>query len=135
MTHMPHPAPASQAPLKPASGVQRSFATPRAIMALVLREMATRYGRSPGGYIWALAEPLGMIFMLSIAFEALVRVPPLGNNFILFFATGYLPFQLYISVSNNVGRAINFSRALLRANSSTQCRVRAAPDDMAVFDG
>ena len=29
----------------------RSYATGRTIMALVLREMSTRYGRTPGGYI------------------------------------------------------------------------------------
>ena len=96
-----------------AKGVTRTFATPRAIMALILREMATRYGRSPGGYVWALLEPLGMILILSVVFAVLVRVPPLGNTFILFFATGYLPFQLYNNLSNSVARAINFSRALL----------------------
>ncbi|WP_299694771.1 ABC transporter permease [uncultured Tateyamaria sp.] len=98
---------------RPGKGVNRSFPTFRAVMALVLREMATRYGRSPGGYLWAIVEPLGMILVLAAAFYLLVRVPPLGNNFILFFATGLLPFQLYMNLSNNVARAMNFSRALL----------------------
>ena len=35
----------------------------RAVAALVLREMSTRYGRTPGGYLWAILEPLGMIIM------------------------------------------------------------------------
>ena len=91
----------------------RRFASGRAIAALILREMATRYGRSPGGYVWAVLEPLGMIIVLAAAFNLLVRVPPLGNNFILFFATGLLPFQLYGALNNNVARAMNFSRALL----------------------
>ena len=30
------------------------FATLRTITALILREMATTYGRSPGGYVWAI---------------------------------------------------------------------------------
>lgn len=105
-------------PLRPrpsnrASGVNRSFATFRATTALILREMATRYGRSPGGYAWAILEPMAMIVVLAFAFSLLVRVPPLGNNFILFFATGVLPFQLYNALSNNVARALNFSRSLL----------------------
>lgn len=106
------------APLRPSpslqtGGVNRSFATFRATTALILREMATQYGRSPGGYAWAILQPMAMIIILAFAFSLLVRVPPLGNNFILFFATGLLPFQLYFALSNNVSRALNFSRSLL----------------------
>ncbi len=94
-------------------GVNRSFAALRAIMALMLREMGTRYGRSPGGYVWAMLEPMGAITILSVGFSLLVRSPALGSSFILFFATGFLPFGLYQNVSNTVARSINFSRALL----------------------
>ncbi|MEO1797125.1 MAG: sugar ABC transporter permease, partial [Pseudomonadota bacterium] len=93
--------------------VTRSYASLRSISALMLREMATRYGRSPGGYLWSIVEPLGMILILAVAFAALVRVPPLGDSFIIFFATGYLIFQLYNTVSGAIARAINFSRSLL----------------------
>ena len=105
--------PQAQIAFKQAGGVNRSFATLRSVMALILREMATRYGRSPGGYVWAIVEPMAMILILAVAFAALVRTPPLGNNFILFFATGILPFQLYGTISNNVARALTFSRPLL----------------------
>ena len=97
----------------PGSGVNRRFATLRAVMALMIREMATRYGRSPGGYAWALLEPLGGVIILSVGMAIIVRTPPLGNSFVLFFATGFLPFQVYQNLSNNVARSINFSRALL----------------------
>lgn len=109
-------APSSPLPEPPVArriGTNRSFASGRAIMALILREMATRYGRSPGGYIWALAEPVAMIIVIAVAFAALVRTPPLGDNFILFFATGILPFQLYGKISETGARAIKFSRSLL----------------------
>ncbi len=100
-------------PPRPLPVKRRSFATPRAIMALMIREMATRYGRSPGGYVWALLEPIGGILILSLGFSLLLRNPPIGNSFILFFATGFLPFQLYQTLSIMVARSINFSRALL----------------------
>lgn len=83
-------------------------------MALVLREMSTRYGRSPGGYIWALLEPLGGVFILAAAFSLLIRNPPLGTSFVLFYATGFGPFTLYQSIANTVAQALNFSRPLLR---------------------
>lgn len=91
----------------------RSFTTSRAIMALILREMATRYGRSPGGYAWAILEPLGTIIILSIGFSLLVRSPQLGSSFLLFYASGFLPFNLYQTVSLVVSRSIDFSRPLL----------------------
>jgi len=75
--------------------------------------MATRYGRSPGGYVWAVLEPLGGIVVLGFGFSLLVRNPPLGTSFLLFFATGILVFSLYSNLSNVIGRCINFSRALL----------------------
>lgn len=106
------PAPSAQEP-KIKSGPKRSFATFRAISALILREMATKYGRSPGGYAWALLEPLGAIIVLGFGFSLLVRTPPLGTSFLLFFATGLLPFTMYGSLSGTIGRAINFSRSLL----------------------
>jgi len=97
----------------------RSFATLRSISALMLREMATTYGRSPGGYIWAVLEPVGAIAILSLAFSLLLRSPSLGTNFLLFYATGYLPFSLYISLSVKISQAIRFSRPLLAYPSVT----------------
>jgi len=75
--------------------------------------MATRYGRSPGGYAWAVLEPLGGIVILGFGFSLLVRTPALGTSFLLFFATGFLPFTMYSNLGNIIGRCINFSRALL----------------------
>lgn len=100
-------------PAQPSSGTARSFRMWRTISALVLREMASRYGRSPGGYVWAVLEPLGMIVFLAIGFSLLVKSPPLGTSFLLYFATGFVPFNLYLSVSNPVSRTLNYSSALL----------------------
>lgn len=91
----------------------RPLATLRTTLALMLREMTARYGRSPGGYLWAVLEPLGAILLLTIAFALIARHPPLGNSFILFYATGYMPFILYQSVSQVVARALIYSRPLL----------------------
>ncbi len=93
---------------------RRGWARLRTITALILREMATRYGRTPGGYVWAIFEPLGMIMMMAFGFALLLRAPALGNSFILFYATGYLPFNLFLRCSNAVMNSINFSRNLLK---------------------
>ncbi len=89
------------------------FATPRIIVALILREIGTSYGRSPGGYIWALAEPVLGIALLTAIFSIGFRMPPLGNNFPIFYATGLLPFLMFVDLSNKVAQAINYSKQLL----------------------
>ncbi len=110
--------PARAARLRP--GVRtRSFPSLRTILALILREMSTRYGQSPGGYLWAVLEPLGAILLLALGFSLLIRHPSLGTSFILFYATGFMPFSVYQSVQNAVSRALNFSRPLLMYPSVT----------------
>ncbi|WP_415918901.1 ABC transporter permease [Tateyamaria sp. SN6-1] len=100
-------------PALPASGTTSRFRLFRTVSALMLREMGSRYGRSPGGYIWALLEPLGMIAILSLAFALVARSPPIGTSFILFFGSGYTIFSLYQTLANTISRAMKFSRALL----------------------
>lgn len=97
--------------LQKISGLHSAF---RAIGALVLREMSTRYGRTPGGYAWAVLEPLGMIIILSFAFSLLAKTPTLGTSFLLFKATGFLILQIFTVLGGQVGNSLNFSRPLLR---------------------
>ncbi|SFC65413.1 ABC transporter permease [Tropicimonas isoalkanivorans] len=101
--------------LKPVSR-PRPFKTGRTIVALMMREMQTTYGRSPGGYIWAILEPVGAIamftFVISVGLK--IRIPSLGSNFPLFYATGFLPFSLAMSTSNKVASSLKYSRSLLQ---------------------
>lgn len=100
------------APL-PAKNSHRRFATLRAVLALMLREMATTYGRSPGGYLWAVLEPVGGIAILTLIFSFSFTTPSLGTNFPIFYATGILPFMMFNSVCNRVSTALLFSKSLL----------------------
>ena len=100
-------------PQTPTRRPGRSGGQVRTIVALILREMASVYGRSPGGYVWALLEPIGMIVILSFGFSLLLRSPSLGNSFILFYATGYLVYNLFLKLTQLVGNALMFSKALL----------------------
>ncbi len=86
----------------------------RVIVALILREMSTRYGRTPGGYIWAVLEPLGMIVILGWAFSLLARSPSLGTSFLLFKATGFLILQIFNVLGGQVGNSLTFSKPLLK---------------------
>ncbi len=107
----------------PSGGVRlparRKMASARAVMALILREMSTSYGRSPGGYIWTILEPVGGLLMLSFVFSFFLRTPPLGSSFLVFYATGMLSFMGYNAISSKTATAIQFSKPLLAYPSVT----------------
>ena len=89
------------------------FSAMRSIFALMLREMGSTYGDSPGGYVWAVVQPVGMIALLSLGFSLLFRAPSLGTSFVLFYATGFLTFDLYGQMANKVGSSLRYSRPML----------------------
>lgn len=101
---------------KPAPRRHRFF---RSVSALILREMVTTYGRSPGGYLWMILEPVAGIALLSFIFGLIARSPAIGTNFALFFGTGILIFNLYQAISSMTANAIKFSRAFLAYPSVT----------------
>jgi capsular polysaccharide transport system permease protein len=98
--------------LRPVHKVPR-FATLRTVTALILREMASTYGRRPGGYLWAVLEPVGGIAAITILFSLFLRTPPLGTNFAMFYATGLLPFLMFTNINAKLATALNYSRQLL----------------------
>ncbi len=86
----------------------------RVVIAMLRREMTTRYGNSVGGYFWAVGEPVGMIGLLSLVFSALARTPALGQNFVVFFATGYLAYNAYRTTADQISKAVRGNKALLK---------------------
>ena len=92
---------------------RRPFASLRTITALILREMITTYGRSPGGYLWAVLEPVAGIALLTLIFSTAFRAPALGTNFPIFYATGMIPFLMYNDISGKVALSLLFSKPLL----------------------
>lgn len=114
---MPEAPPIS--PTLPAGQPPRRSSTLRTLVALVLREMSTTYGRSPMGYLWAILEPVAGIILLTAIFSLGFRSPSIGTNFPLFFASGLLPFIAYQDLSQKTSGALRFSRQLLAYPSVT----------------
>ncbi|MEP4194678.1 MAG: ABC transporter permease [Aliishimia sp.] len=88
--------------------------TLRSIAALLLREMSTTYGKSPGGYLWAVLEPIAGIALLTFVFSLAFHAPPIGDNFPIFYATGLLPYTLYVQLNTKLMVSIWFSKPLLQ---------------------
>lgn len=85
----------------------------RVIGALILREVRTRFGASNFGYIWAIAEPIVHIAVLSWLYIAMMRQPLAGLSITLFFLTGIVPYFAYDKTATRLAGSINANRALL----------------------
>ena len=105
-------------PLRPVP-LRRKFIASRTVLALVLREMATTYGRSPGGYIWAVLEPCLGIILLTAIFSTAFDAPPLGDSFPIFYASGLVPFTVFVALNSKIGTALVFSKPFLAYPSVT----------------
>lgn len=92
----------------------RILKTFRSILALMMREMETTYGRSPGGYFWAILQPVATISLMSVVFSLAFRNPSIGTNYPIFYATGVLPFGIYSKTARKVAGALSFSSQLLQ---------------------
>lgn len=99
--------------LMPQSHPLRRMPALRTIGALIFREMSTSYGKSPGGFIWTVLEPVGGIALLTVIFSLAVRVPPIGSSFALFYASGLLPFMMFLDISRKIAQSLSFSKQLL----------------------
>src|SRR5687768_14506509 len=73
----------------------------RVLLALMLREARTRYGRQQIGYLWAIIEPMIHITMLMVIFSFIGRASPLGDSLPMFLATG---IATYLGFRNVYGR-------------------------------
>lgn len=98
--------------LRPTYRVPR-FATLRTVGALILRELGTTNGRTPGGYLWKIIEPIGGIFAMTLLFSLFLKAPPLGTSFAFFYATGMIPFLIFMNINKVLSSALSYSKQLL----------------------
>jgi capsular polysaccharide transport system permease protein len=82
------------------------------VFALILRETQTRYGRHPGGYLWAIVEPVFFISCLLFISNALGRSSHTGIT-AMHFASGVLTFMLFRQTVQQSLAAVSGNRGLL----------------------
>ncbi|OJF95599.1 ABC transporter permease [Pararhizobium antarcticum] len=85
----------------------------RVVAALLIREMEARFGSKPGGYAWALMDPVSHVLLMTLIFQAIAHAPALGTSFPLFFATGYIGFQFYQAMAGYLNGAVKANKSLL----------------------
>ena len=82
--------------------------SPDSLLRLIQRELRRRNRALPGGVIWVFLEPVITVSLLSIGFSWVLRSPPLGQSFALFFASGFGAFMVFQSLSGAVGHGFVF---------------------------
>jgi len=85
----------------------------RVILALMLREARTRYGRTKAGYLWALVEPCLHIGVFSLIYSSRLVIIPLGQSIVVFLATGFAVFLGFRNVMMRTMGGYGSNEALL----------------------
>lgn len=84
----------------------------RAVLALFLREIRTRFGKYQLGYAWALLEPVASISVLLLVFTVLGAHGHPGLSFPVFLTTGVVLNSLFVEISNRSIKAMEANSAL-----------------------
>ena len=85
----------------------------RAIYALFMREMLTRYGDRKLGFLWSIVEPLAHVGVFWLIRYYRGFMPPDGVSLILFLVSGIIPFFYFRDVASKGPTALSSNQGLL----------------------
>ncbi|MGD6991010.1 ABC transporter permease [Sutcliffiella horikoshii] len=84
------------------------------ILTLAKREIISKYKQSILGILWIIAQPLGLMVVLTIVFSLFVRLPSEGQPYAAFLFVALLPWLYFSSAVGASTRIINTYSGLLR---------------------
>jgi capsular polysaccharide transport system permease protein len=85
----------------------------RVLVALMLRDIKTRFGGTEWGFLLAIGWPLSHILILLLINAGLGRTAPYGESAALWFATGIIPFMAFSYMSRFIMMGILLNKPLL----------------------
>lgn len=74
------------------------------VMAVILRELQTRFGDYRLGYAWAILEPLSYVAIFMVIKIFIGRLAPAGVDFVVFLVVGIMPWLLF---SHSISRCFD----------------------------
>ena len=83
------------------------------IYALLLRELAARFGKSRGGYLWVLVEPMAHLLIPIMIFGFLRERMLPGVEYPVFLVYGFLPFLLFKAICLQIVNGVQSNQGLL----------------------
>jgi capsular polysaccharide transport system permease protein len=91
----------------------------RIINALFIHSLLSEHGKTKLGYLIAIIKPLGQVIMLTAMFSIIGRSSPIGDDLVLFLATGVIPYNLCIGLTNKMLQINKSSRMILNTTIAT----------------
>lgn len=83
------------------------------IYALLLRELASRFGKSRSGFFWALIEPIAHLLIPVTIFTFIRHKIVPGVDYPVFLVYGFLPFLLFKAICMQIVNGVDSSQGLL----------------------
>ncbi|MCL7748041.1 ABC transporter permease [Halalkalibacter alkaliphilus] len=84
------------------------------IITLSKREIIAKYKQSLLGKLWIIAQPLGLMIVMTIVFSLFVRLPSEGLPYAPFLFVALLPFMYFNTTVNSSTSIINHYAGLIR---------------------
>lgn len=85
----------------------------RILVAIIMRDVQTRFFGTPLGFVLAIAWPVSHIFLLIAINGAMGRAAPFGDEPALFFASGLLPFMCFHYMSRFIMLGVVLNKPML----------------------
>lgn len=86
----------------------------RVWLALMLRDIRSRRGRTAESFLLSLVEPIAQLLIVYTVFYFLNRRPDFGGNLFLFLLTGVLPYFLFTHVVGRIMGAARVAQPMLQ---------------------
>src|SRR5690606_39975631 len=83
------------------------------LYALLLRELSSRFGKSRGGFIWVLVEPMAHLLVPVMIFTFVRGGMVPGVEYPVFLVYGFLPFLLFKTICLQIIDGTNAGQGLL----------------------
>jgi capsular polysaccharide transport system permease protein len=83
------------------------------IYALLLRELSSRFGRSRGGFMWVLLEPVAHLLLPIFIFGFIRQRMVPGVEYPVFLVYGFMPFLLFKAICLQIVDGVNAAQGLL----------------------
>lgn len=85
----------------------------RVLAALMIRELATRFGRENIGFLWIMVEPLLFAVLVGLIWRALHGPEEYGIDMIAFVVTGYIPLTFFRQAFGRSVKAMQTNGSLM----------------------
>jgi capsular polysaccharide transport system permease protein len=83
------------------------------LYALLVRELSSRFGKSRGGFVWVLVEPIAHLLVPVMIFGFIKQRLVPGVEFPVFLVYGFLPFLLFKAICLQIVDGVNTAQGLI----------------------